>query len=290
MHIPPQPFFLSPESAGSLVAAPPQRSEAPAYGHLPDVPVDVFSRHPRAAYLVAVTAVGSDVLMPEAYEASRVLRYNKYAELGWVDSAKFDIARNGSRMEPLDDHDASSYHLSVIKNMRGQRPNKLIATGRSIIKGSGLLPVEYVFPEIFAEKPAPTGANEVSRLISDSLHKPERALASMALQRGMTNLAVQEDHGPTYAMTEKYLVNRLEATHFPHDMMTDFKPIKEYKDTLNALMMTDWRKVTAGTALFRSGVPLKTGLFFRGVEKPGIGLGYYGRRFLYRYGPAKSIR
>lgn len=290
------PLFIAPQPRKGALEVPTLTapSEKPTYAHLPDVHPDMFAEHPRAAYLVAVAAVGNDVFMPDAFRAARELRYNKYASLDWIDRDNFETSPDGRKIEPLDRHDASSDHLVVIKNMNmhgAKQPNKVIATARSIVKQAtdGPLPVEHAFPEVFDESPAPVGANEVSRLISDSLNKSERALASMALQRGITHLCTQRDQGPTYAMVEGYLVKRLKSTHFPHEMMTDFKAIPEYNDTRNALMMTDWRKVVAGTTLFKIGVPITTSLFFRGVSKPDTGFGFYGKRFLRSYGHVKPM-
>lgn len=260
------------------------QSGAGAFSHLPEVSVDIFSQHPQAAYMVALVAIGDEVIMPEAFDGYRQLRYEKYSALEWIKYDNYD-QKDGAKLEKLDDHDKHSEHIAIIKNVRGSMP-RIIATGRSIIKLSQdeLLPVEKAYPDVFAPNPAPVRSNEVSRLISDSRNKPERALASMAVQRAITASCVRHDYGPTYAMIEEYLANRLNVTHFPHDVITDFRPIPEYADTQNAVMLTDWRRVLSETRLGALGIPFSTKLFFRGVEKPGGGFGYFGKHFLRKYG------
>ncbi len=255
------------------------------YGHLPTIDEDIFADNPNAAYMVALAAVPGEVLMPRVFEATRELRYSKYTELGWL-PVEHVVEVNGKRLEPLDKYDATSEHVAVIKNRGSDKLPVLIASGRSIIKASedANIPVEEHFPEVFRDGPAPVGSNEVSRLISDSLHRPERALASIAVQRAITSRCIELDYGPSYAMIEQYLKKRLDDTRFPHEMISDFQPIPEYNDTMNAVMLTDWRRVLAGTRLAKLGVPLTTKLFFVGVDKPGGGFGYYGKRFVYRHG------
>lgn len=259
-------------------------ASAEPYGNLPSLSQDVFAEHPRASYMVALVAVGDEVIMPEAFDAYRQLRLSKYEEFGWLDEKDAEL-NNGVRIERLDRYDSTSEHTAVIKNVHGGRP-RVVAVGRSIIKATAedLLPVEEVYPEYFGDTPVPIGSNEVSRLISASHNRPERALASMAVQRAITASCVRQDYGPTFAMIEGYLADRLKKTRFPHDMVTDFKPIEHYNNTENAVMSTDWRRVLKETYLGAIGVPLRTGLFFHGVDKPGGGYGFFGKHFLRKFG------
>lgn len=256
-----------------------------AYSHLPELQTDIFARYPRASYMVALAGAGGEVIMPEVFDACRELRFRKYSQLGWIalDNVEY---KNGRQLEPFDEYDADAEHIAVIKN-RKAKPPVLIATGRSLIKPTAEQPhpVEKAYPEIFAEAPAPVHSNEISRLVSDSKDRPERALASMAVQRAMTTRCIQKEYGPTYAMIEEYLAKRLRVTHFPHDLLADFKPIPQYADTQNAVMRTDWQRVLRETRLGAGQVPWRTSLFFKSVDRPGGGFGFYGKHFLHRFGP-----
>ena len=244
--------------------------------HLPLVHEETFAGCPRAAYEVALLAVGETVYRPEAFQAARQLRFNKYTELGWLPKEVQDP--DGGEH---DEYDVHATQFGVLKNTPfGAR---MIATSRLIIRNGTLLPVEKDYPEIYGENPVKAGELEASRLISDSKDRRERALSTFALERAMVGWGLANDHIVAHAMVEGYLLKRFRETHLPYtEMSADFKEIPEYANTKNMAIKIDAHDVVRKVQIAQLGVPIATSLFFWQVAK-NQGLGFYGNRFIKRY-------
>lgn len=248
----------------------------PDVSHLPIVHEDTFAECPRAAYEVALLAVGETVHRPEAFQAARQLRYNKYTELGWLPKEVQDA--DGGEHDEYDDHAAQ---FGVLKNT--PYGTRMIATSRLIVRNGTLLPVEKDYPEVYAENPVKAGELEASRLISDSKDKRERALSTFALERAMVGWGLANGHTVAHAMVEGYLLKRFDETHLPYEQMSpDFKEIAEYANTKNMAIRIDAHDVVRKVQIAQLGVPIATSLFFWNVAK-NQGLGFYGNKLLKRY-------
>ncbi len=253
--------------------------QAPTWGevaHLPLIDEDTFARQPRAAYEVALLAVGESVYRPEAFLAARQLRYAKYTELGWLSKDVRDT--DGGEH---DEYDAYAAQFGVMKNT--PYGSRMIATSRLIVRNGTLLPVEKDYPEVYGTNPVQPGETEASRLISDSKNKKERALATFALERAMVGWGIRNDHTVAHAMVEDYLLRRFDETRLPYTKMSsDFKEIEEYANTKNMAIRVDAFEVVKKVRITQVGIPLATSLFFCGIQKTQ-GLGFYGKSLIRRF-------
>lgn len=232
-------------------------------------------RFARARYCVGVLAVGDNILMSEAFTAARRLRFNKYHSLGWLP----DSARDADGGEH-DTDDSRSIQIGVIKNIARENRAEMIATSRLIIRGNEPLPVEKYFPEDY-EKGMPVPDTEISRLVSSSRDKSERALATLACYRAMLGTGIDAGHRTTSAVVEDWLVRRIDSAGISYYKSAQYKEISDYADTRNTQIFIDSEDLVRGAGLTGS-LPIVTKWFFRGI-KGNNGIGYYGSKFLKRY-------
>ena len=261
--------------------------ESENFVHLPIVDgedADLFRRSKvPAAYHVGVVAVRSDIHMPGVYRGARRLRLNEYSGRGWLHPNAANI--DGGE---FDEYDNRALHIAVTKNTPGGPV--LIATDRLILKDTvdNLLPVEKKFPEIFENNPAQVGATEISRHMSRSANKTERALAEIASMRAMIGVGLGMGFTHAYGMIEKPLARLLSIKNLAHNMLTSFEPTPEYGNTLNGLLHVEPHELLKGVRfcnVLRKKDPVKfsTYLMFNGADK-NQGIGFYGPGLLVNLG------
>lgn len=248
----------------------------------------LFTSRPKAVYYVGVMAAGDyltpdgsvvpgDIFMPAAFDAARQLRFRKYNSLGWLPDSAQD--EDGGEH---DEDDARSIQIGVIKNGQGRDGARLIATSRLIVRDeSGPLPIEKYFPEAFVDG-VQVPQTETSRMVSASLDKRERAMATLACHRAMLGCGVSSGYGNTSAVAEDWLLRRFEKIGLPYERIGDFKEIDDYGDSRNAPILIDAQEIVDRTCFVKGKAPLSTKLLFNGALRNG-GLGYYDRYFMRRF-------
>ena len=229
----------------------------------------------KARYYVGVLAVEDNILMPEAFTAARRLRFNTYHSLGWLP----DSARDEDGGEH-DKDDSRSIQIGVIKNIADENRAEMISTSRLIIRNGESLPVEKYFPEDY-EKGMPVPDTEISRLISSSKDRRERALAILACYRAMLGVGIAAGHQTTSAVIEDWLVRRIDSVGISYERSANYKKISDYGNTQNTQIFIDSKDLVEGAKLTGS-LPIITKLFFCCI-KGNNGIGYYGSRFLKRF-------
>lgn len=228
----------------------------------------------RHKYLVAILAREGEVVWPSAFLAARRLRFETYRRYRWLDASDQDADGGES-----DQWDPRAIQVGVLR-----RTDKveLIATSRLIVRRTSRdrIPVEFEYPEAFPSGTANVMDAELSRLVSVSPDKRERALASMACQRAMLGWALANGVNQAYGIVEDHLVRRLEATGIPHHVLTDLKPLPSFGDSMNRVIRIDPREMARDVLHIRR-VPFATYLFFRGLQNHQ-GSGASGRRLMIR--------
>lgn len=237
---------------------------------VPSVETSRFT-DPQQEMWVGIVAMGGTVVAPDEYKATGRLRANVY-----IDEMHFlpSEARLSDGTES-DVDDARSRHYAVLENTgEGARA---VGTIRAIIKRGedDALPVERLFPEVFAEHPAPVGSLEASRFIARSDNKNKQHAISFALIRAIVAQAAQHENNPIYAVVEEPLRQRFIQGGIPFTQISEAKPIPEYNDTENMVLQFDPEEIIR-EATEKDADP-KTYLLntFFGTVKENEGLGYY---------------
>lgn len=233
---------------------------------------ELFMNHPKARYYVGVLAVRDRIIMPEAFLAARRLRFNKYHALGLLSDSDQD--EDGGEH---DEDDGRSIQFGVIKNL-GEDDPQMIATSRLILRGDKKLPVEKYFPDFFENRETPE--TEISRLVSVS-GKGERGLATLACYRAMMGVGVAAGYRTTAAVTESWLINKLDKLKIPHVAGSMYRTLDDYADNApTAPLAIDSAEIIEKSRIFGS-MPLMPKIFFRGI-KSNKGIGYYDKTMLRR--------
>lgn len=239
----------------------------------------LFDKYRKASYYVGLIAAEGAVHMPDAYLASRRLRYDTYRGYGLLDDGDKDL--DGGEH---DEFDATSAHFGVIKNT-GSVP-RLIAYSRLILNRDGdvELPVKEDYPEAFVKTPPKAGSTESSRLVSMSRDRKERNLASAALQRAMIGWGVNNGFNLSYAMVDDRVIDQLDRFKIPYESHSDYKYIPHYNSASKVISIDPEEALRNASLKNVLHVPMATSMFF-GCTKYNQGLGYYGAHLIQRYGP-----
>ncbi len=239
---------------------------ARAESYIPNVETAVFDDMPSAHYWIGKVAVPGDILLPAEFTAVRQLRANVY-----IDKEGFlpPEARQEDGGES-DEDDDRSIHFAVIENLGGK--HRVVGTTRMIVKRheNEILPVEYLFPEAFEQKPAPVGSTEASRFIAQHPNKMTKHLISLTGIRSMDLEALERGFEPVYAVIEEKLAKMFDFIGLPYKQMTELKYIEEYS-TPNMAIEIDPTRVRDEIKKDLSGQLLLTQFFQDTLKTNGLG-------------------
>jgi len=128
-----------------------------------------------------------------------------------------------------DAEDSRSLHFAVLARAGGRA--RVVASMRAIRKSAaplGALPVERLFPEAFADGPAPEESVELSRLISRHEDQDVKAWLTWALFAAALPYAADYGFPPIFAAIRPFLADRLAADGVPIVRIADPLLIPEY--------------------------------------------------------------
>ena len=236
---------------------------------LPRVDTEIFRFQPEAHFWIGKTAArGGSIVAPDVYQAAGILRARVY-----IDEYSFlpGDARNIDGTES-DAEDIRSSHFAVVENSEGG--NRLVGTTRLIKKETDdqTLQVEKLFPEAFADTPAPVGSVEASRFIARHPNKLLQHMVSLSLIRSMVLEANEEGSPYIYAVVEEHLERLFRNIGLPLVRLAEAKLIEEYNTPNMPLRFSPMDILE--TAKADTNNRLKMTPFFRG-QGPTHGLGFY---------------
>lgn len=243
----------------------------------PEVSSDVFLFQPQAQFWIGVPALGNNIHMPNEAVAYGQLRANVY-----IDENHFldESVRRPDGTES-DADDARSIHYAVLQDTKEAfRLPKVIGAARLIQKRdeTDILPVEKLFPDVFASRPAPVNSVEASRFISRHRDRDLQSKVSLSLIRSMVMEAYAEGSPYIYAVVEQHLVHLFQKIGLPLDQLAEARPIEEYNNTLNMPLRFDPRKIVETAQADTEGA-LKMSPFFRFCG-PNQGLGFFDQTLM----------
>lgn len=235
---------------------------------LPDVDSRVFDGREVAAFWVGLVANKGTIQMPDEYAAVLKLRANVY-----IDELQYlpEEAR-GPHGQEVDDDDIRSVQFAILEKNGFIEP-RAVGTGRLIIKRDkdDKLPVERLYPEVFANRPAEVGAVEGSRLIARHPDQFRQNLLGLASIRALDFWALENGVPYIYGMAEKPLLRYLSLNGFPYEQLSDFKEVEDYGDTLNAAIRFEPRKVAEIDQLENSRRRVFKEFFEEAADSYGLG-------------------
>ena len=236
----------------------------------PKVDTALFDQMPQSEVWLGVVATEADIVLPNIYRAARILRANRYIELGYLP----ENARQSDGGE-MDEDDARSTHfVAVEKDSDGAN---VIGTMRSIVKRdeNDLLPIEHYFPEVFEDEPAPVGSVEASRFISSNQDKGLQRAVSLGLMRAVNTQAFDQARQPIYAVIEAPLERLFRLVGLPIERIADAKPLAAYGNTKNMAVKFDPKEIMEVVDNDINSEKLITD-FFKSARVNG-GVGHYDR-------------
>jgi len=194
---------------------------------IPLVETDMFHGHEATSFAVGMLAIGDEAL------PSRDAEYHGYLRLrAGVYAAQTNIiSRELVRADgtETDEDDARSVHFGEFE----YKPSGIRAVGalRLITKteqDSRPLPVEKFFPEVFADKPAPLGAVEVSRYICRHESRTIQSELKWPLYTEALGYFMTHNLGPAYGVIEEKIESALLAGGVPLTRIAQPRYVPEY--------------------------------------------------------------
>lgn len=238
---------------------------------MPVVSTEVFEDAPKARYWIGKVAVGEHVILPEYFEATGVLRANVYIdEMHFLEPEHRD--ENGRE---FDEDDHRSIQFAVVEKTKDNTSARVVGISRLVEKrdDDDLLPIEKLFPEVFASNPAKNNSVEVSRFIARHEKEFTQHLIALSVIRAMTHHSVKNNIDDVYCVIEEPLYKLLSIIGLPMTLLAEPKKLDEYNNTENMAIVIDPRKVIEQVTRDKTGqLPLTQ--FFAGEDK-NQGLGYY---------------
>jgi N-acyl-L-homoserine lactone synthetase len=263
---------LGKPSQPELLNESPKRSELPIDEVVPRFDTGIFLSRQEAAFYVGILAApGGIVLDQNAWDAARRLRAKVY-----IDEEGFlpESSRKEDGGED-DQDDLRSVQFGVYQNVGSGHEAKLAGTSRLILKRdeSDLLPVEAMYPDVFAEKPAEVNGSETSRVVARHADKVlTRKAISLSLIRAMAAYSVSEAQRPVYATIDPPIKAMYDRMNFPYELLSDLRYLEEYKSKNWAARIEPQDVIDMVNPANHSNGLIQA--FFAGVHKDR-GLGYY---------------
>lgn len=184
----------------------------------------IFDGHENARFAVGQVAEGDISLYPEENLAYHQLRANVYArQAGFIPLEDIN-ERNGGE---YDSDDSRSVHMIILENMGEDQ--RLIASMRLIKRTDNRpLPVEELFPDVFANNPAPKASCEVSRYITRHEDRKIQDMASWTLfQQGLTQAMIHR-FSPAFAVVAPELSRIFRSRRLPIQELSEPFWIEKY--------------------------------------------------------------
>jgi N-acyl-L-homoserine lactone synthetase len=236
---------------------------------IPQIESRIFYDRPEAHYWVGKVATGNVIDMPAEYIGHHQLRANVF-----IDQEHFlpETSRNGDGGE-YDEYDDRAVQFAILENINSH-PG-VVGTVRLIEKRTEdeKLPAELLFPEVFDEHPAETGAVEVSRLIARHPVPASQELISLAAIRTSDFYCVDKNVPNTYSVVEQHLYRRLRMMGIPCHPMTEEKVLPDFGNTKNMVIRINPQEML-DKALAAKGRREVLRKFFE-TQLDSLGLGYY---------------
>ena len=240
---------------------------------MPQAESRLFDIAPNAHYWIGQVAMGNIVVLPEEYRAAHILRANVY-----IDEEGFLTPdQRHSDGGEYDEFDERSAQLAVVENTPDLK--RVVGASRLIFKqnAADLLPVEVLYPEYFRDQPVEIGAVEGSRLIALHPERKEQHKIALANIRAMDLFALHSGAPAIYGVAESKLLRTLSRMGFPYEQLTDFLPLEEYGETLNAAIRFDPKEVMDSVEQDLTGRKVLSDFFSKAVSHQGMG--YFDANF-----------
>lgn len=199
---------------------------------IPIVQSSIFEGRPDLRFAVGILAVGDQVVpgLENEYAGYFDLRRKVYVnQTGQLNAS--ELNEDGTDRDP---DDARSVAFGIVENHGTDQ--RIVASTRLIIKGFAddaeaqkPLPVEEFCPELFADKPVPTGGLEVSRLIARHEKASVQEILRWRIYAAALGYIANHDLGPTYAVVEPWLESHLKST-IPVSKIGEARYIDHYQD------------------------------------------------------------
>ncbi len=190
---------------------------------VPEFKSTIFAGYENNRFAVGRIGEGGESSFPIESLAYHRLRANVYEREGFISQDNISQYDGGE----YDDDDNRSIHMAVLEN--GGETQRLIASMRLIMKGgSGPLPIEELYPDVFANSPAPETSCEVSRYIIRHEDKLVQRTASWGLfQQGLTE-AVTHNLSPVLAVVSPALFKNFRSRRLPVEKLAEPVWIEKY--------------------------------------------------------------